>query len=118
LLRANPIKDIPSDAITPRIEVIRLEFAVLAAQLQSWSAEPISAGPVLEDASAVAWVLDELDRLLGNCDTDAIRLFEAHETSLRTVFGLPCDELGQQIKSFSLNAAQGTLRRLRLQSFP
>jgi PAS domain S-box-containing protein len=118
LLRANPIKDIPSDAITPRTEVIRLEFAVLAAQLQSWTAEPTSAGPVLEDASAVAWVLDELDRLLGNCDTDAIRLFEAHETSLHTVFGLPCDELGQQIKSFSLNAAQGTLRRLRLQSVP
>ena len=118
LLRANPIKDIPSDAITPRTEVIRLEFAVLAAQLQSWTAEPTSAGPVLEDASAVAWVLDELDRLLGNCDTDAIRLFEAHETSLHTVFGLPCDELGRQIKSFSLNAAQGTLRRLRLQSVP
>ena len=118
LLRANPIKRISSDAITPRIDVIRLEFAVLAAQLQSWIAEPTSASHMLEDASAVARVLDELDRLLGKGDTEAIRLFEAHETSLRTVLGLPCDELGRQIKSFSLNAAQGTLRRLRLQSVP
>ncbi len=116
LLRANPIKGIPSDAITSRIDVIDLEFAVLATQLQSWAAEPESAGLMLEDASAVARVLDELDRLLGKGDTEAISLFEAHEASLRTVLGVPCEELGRQIRRFGLMSAQDTLHKLRQQN--
>jgi len=116
LLRANPTGRISTDAITPRMDTIRLEFAVLTTELQPWTAETASPDLALEDASSLTPVLDELDRLLGKSDTDAITLYEAHEASLRAVLGAPCDGLGRQIKSFGLIAAQDTLRRLRRQS--
>ena len=113
LLRANPIGNTSTDIMTPRMAAIRLEFALLATALQSWTAEPASPVLVLEDAASVTPVLDELDRLLGQGDSDAITLFEAHEASLRAALGEPCEELGRQIKRFRLIAAQETLRRLR-----
>jgi CheY-like chemotaxis protein/HPt (histidine-containing phosphotransfer) domain-containing protein len=118
LLRANQIGFIPADAVTRGMDAIRLEISVLSTALPSSKAEPQTAGLTLGEASSLTPVLDELDRLLGLSDTEAITLFEAHEASLRALFGAPCEELGRQIKRFGLIAAQGTLHRLRLQGVP
>ena len=116
LLRAHPKGNMAADVIDTGMNVVRTEMAALAAALQPWrpSRPTISGSPV--DPSTLKAVLDELDRLLGQGDTSAITLFEAHEASLRSVLGSSCDELGQQIRLFGLASAQGALRNLRQSS--
>lgn len=62
---------------------------------------------------AVLAVLDRLDHLLAQGDTDAMDCYADHEDQLRDAFGARADGMGRQIRQFSFEEARQLLQTLR-----
>ena len=96
-------------------EAMRLEFTALAAVLPAPpAAPPNDVGPF--DQATLRKVLDELNALIEQSDTLAIKLLEKHAPPLRASLGLGYEALAQQIMSFDFEAAQHNLQTLRQQT--
>ena len=102
-----------SEDVRDEIDAVSHEFSALAVALQS----PViqAEEPAAADPDMVRKLLDDLDVLLAQRDTAALRLLEDRAAPLRAALGAGAGELSQQVRQFDFAGAQTTLRTLRRQ---
>jgi HPt (histidine-containing phosphotransfer) domain-containing protein len=102
-----------ASALLAEVGKVRHEFDQLAAalsrlpDLQAPAPDPQALPPVTRQA------LDELDGLLAQGDVAAIRMFDRHASSMRSILGPAVDELARQVRQYEFEEARATLRQLQ-----
>jgi len=100
-LPAGSLQEVPYAIAVPQLaDVNRLTLAPSATEGRGAS-------------STVLAVLDRLDLLLGQGDTDAIDYYVEHEEVLREAFGTGVEGMARQIRQFSFEEARRFLQALR-----
>jgi len=115
ILREKRHAAITVEEIRPALDAVDAEFVMLAAALPSSPAPSPALDTAPTNPETLNKILNELDALLKQSDTAAIKLFETHYPALGKAFGPPGKELGNQIKLFDFALARQTLQSLRQQ---
>jgi HPt (histidine-containing phosphotransfer) domain-containing protein len=112
IIRANDGDAVSADEFQQVMDATNLDLKLLANALAPLP-EPraASVGSVAKQTSKA--ILDELESLLAQNDTDAASLYEEHSVALRQFFGPSCDRLAFLIKQFDFEKARESLRELR-----
>jgi CheY-like chemotaxis protein len=106
-LRINSLTPITVDSLAIEMEEITLQFALLAAILET----PTSIDVPMNQFEMNKKILTELDELLANSDLASVLLFKDNEALLQTELGSSFEEFSQQIKLFDFIAARKNLAR-------